>query len=124
MKSATLKEVLWTAQDGCCWICNGRMAKGEHKHGQMATLDHIWPKSRFGAIGDLGITLLAHRSCNADRGNPMPSDDEIRVLIRVYRAIPRWWMEAEIRKAELEIKARRASALRMGICETIVGRAA
>jgi hypothetical protein len=125
MKIQTLRDVLWTAQKGCCWICGGRMMKvSGHYVPQMATLDHLWPKSKFGTIGDLGVTLLAHGSCNAERANPMPSDDDIRLLVRTYRAIPRQWIQSEIRKAELEIRSRRASALRLGICEAIIGEAA
>lgn len=124
MKTPTLKDVLWTAQEGRCWICRAHMRKAQHNHAQTASLDHLWPRKQYGAIGDIGITLLAHKRCNEDRGATLPSDDDIRILISVYRLIPAWWLEMASRDAATQARNARAFAVRSDIVATLAAGAA
>lgn len=126
MQTPTLRDVLWVAQDrGRCWICNGQMSKKDaNKNPKAATLDHLWPRKHFGRIGDVGLTLLACKACNTDRGHTMPSDDDIRTLVRVYRKIPAWWLEMAAADAARQATAARVAELRRDICSTFVRAAA
>lgn len=115
---ATIKDVLWAAQDGLCWICRTPMQKRGSNDPCSSSIDHIWPKATHGEIGDIGIVLLAHRQCNERRGSPQPSDEEIRALVRVWRAVDRRWlswniaaMEGEVRG--LEVRKARVELLKM-----------
>lgn len=103
---ATIKDVLWRAQDdGKCWLCSGQMQRKGSNHPHSCTLDHIWPRGRYGAIGDIGVTLLAHKDCNARRGSPAPTDAEIRTLVSVWRRVDRHWLRWNLHLAEADLRA-------------------
>lgn len=102
---ATARDVLWTAQDGRCWICARQMRRKGSNEPDACTLDHIWPKAKFPGIGDVGVTLLACKSCNAKRGSPKPSDAEVRTLVAVWRKVDRRWLSWNIRAIELDLQA-------------------
>lgn len=115
---ATIRDVLWEAQDGMCWICGQGMLRKASNAPLSVSLDHIWPKSLSGELGDIGITLLAHRNCNAVRGNPPPTDDDIRALVAVWRKVDARWLrwnrqqlEAELRT--LQLRRQRVNLLKM-----------
>ncbi len=83
----TLSAALWEAQGGVCWWCGQPLSP--FAGGKLAaTRDHVFPKSRTGPLGDVGVTLLAHRACNAKRAASWPTDDDIRTLVRVWRRMP------------------------------------
>jgi hypothetical protein len=100
---ASLKDVLWLAQGGCCWICNGPMQRKGSNEDRSASLDHIWPKGQYGAIGDIGVTLLAHRGCNGKRGSPKPTDEEVRALVRIWRLVDRRWLRWNLQMIENDL---------------------
>lgn len=115
----SLKDVLWEAQDGECWICRRRMidpvAKRGHNHPDRASLDHVFPRSKFRKMGDIGIVLLAHQACNQARRDPWPSDDEIRSLVRVWRRVDRNWLEAQLELTRAQIEGLRLQETRSEI---------
>ncbi|MES3028523.1 MAG: hypothetical protein V4820_11795 [Pseudomonadota bacterium] len=119
MKVQNLREVLWDAQKGKCWICDGNMRKRGADHPTQATIDHLWPRKVYGGIGDIGITLLAHKACNGNRGHSMPTDADIRKLVSVYRSIPKWWLDGAAREAVAQARNARAFEVRGMICEAI-----
>lgn len=99
-----LKDALWAAQRGRCWICESPMRFAGNK-AMSATLDHMWPRAGRGRLGDVGLTLLAHKACNCARGAAEPSDAAIRKLIGVYRRMPQafllgHWRDAAARAAQ------------------------
>jgi hypothetical protein len=72
----------------------GRKAVRQHR--QRITTHHArQPRSRlakrsvYRENGDFGLTLLAHQVCNSERGNKVPSENEIRVLVSTYRRLDR-----------------------------------
>lgn len=74
-KSRALKRVaLWMAQGGRCYYCSRHMVlplkqiKGQSSPANMATLDHMLPRSRGGTL-TYGNTVLACHSCNCDKGS-------------------------------------------------------
>ena len=75
------------------------------------------PKARFARLGAVGVSLLAHRGCNSERGCAAPSEDDLRELVRVWRMVDRRWL-AGVRKAletevaMLELKRARLALLR------------
>jgi hypothetical protein len=101
---ASLKDVLWSAQGGRCWICDRQMHRRGSNDQASASIDHIWPKAKYGDIGDIGVTLLACRSCNASRGSPQPSDADVRALIRIWRAVDRRWLRWNLKMIEADLK--------------------
>lgn len=116
-----MKDVLWEAQGGMCWICGHRMVLGGRQHGRIATFDHVFPKSKFRAMGDVGIVLLAHRDCNARRGDPMPSDDELRVLVRIWRSVDREWLRVTLSYIAKNIAAVRLQTARAELLTLYAG---
>lgn len=103
--SASLRDVLWRAQDGDCWICRRRMQRRGSNDDASASIDHIWPKARYGAIGDIGVTLLACRGCNGRRGSPHPTDGDIRALVGVWRKVDRRWLRLQLQMMESDLRA-------------------
>lgn len=122
MKITTLKDALWAAQGGKCWICGGKM-KYEGSLNGSASLDHLWPKSAYKAIGDIGVTLLAHRACNVTRGAALPDDEDIRILIDVYTRLPREFMEENLRIVERQLESQKAWRVRGEILRALLERA-
>lgn len=117
---ASLKDVLWIAQHGDCWICKRQMHRKGSNDPNSASIDHVWPKAKYGAIGDIGVTLLACRGCNGKRGSPHPTDAEIRSLLRVWKAVDRRWLSWNVRMIELdlaELEKRRARVELLRILE-------
>src|SRR5262249_55404933 len=53
---------LWALQKGLCWLCGLPLDR------RFISRDHLRPVSR-GGRGPANNNLLAHRSCNAKRGN-------------------------------------------------------
>lgn len=119
MSIPAFRSLLWRAQDGKCWICSQKMLNNGNKP-ESATLDHLWPKSVYGHIGDFGLCLLAHQRCNSKRGNPRPTDDEIRQLIATYRRIPTTTLLGELRQLEGLLAGVEAVKLRRGIVEHLI----
>lgn len=67
------KDVLWTRQNGRCWLCGELMvrkamfnADGSHD-GKHATIDHLIPQNQGGS-DEVSNLALAHYSCNCLRG--------------------------------------------------------
>lgn len=102
---ASLKDVLWLAQGGDCWICKRQMQRKGSNDPNSASIDHIWPKGRYGEIGDIGVTLLACRGCNAGRGSPQPADSDVRELVKVWRLVDRRWLRWNLQMIESDLKA-------------------
>jgi hypothetical protein len=99
-----LQDVLWEAQAGKCWLCDGRMHFYGKMSGEAASLDHLWPKAKFGNVGDIGVTLLAHRRCNQARGDALPGDDDIRFLVSVWRKVDRHWLDVNREMIEATLR--------------------
>lgn len=61
------------ARDGwVCWLCEGEIDPDAIRgHPAAATVDHVVPKSRGGRTEPANLRL-AHRRCNAQRGNDLP----------------------------------------------------
>lgn len=102
---ASLKDVLWSAQEGLCWICRRGMQRRGSNEPASASLDHVWPKGKYGEIGDIGVTLLACRACNGARGSPQPTDDEVRALVRIWRLVDRRWLRWNLQMIEADLRA-------------------
>lgn len=114
----TLRTVLWGAQNGECWICSCEMLDTGSNDPRQASLDHLWPKARYGGMGDIGLTMLACRECNTQRGSPIPSDDDVRKLVRVWRGVDRRWLANHVKSAvnhaaDHLVKVQRADLLRL-----------
>lgn len=70
---AVRRQVLARA-DSTCHICgewvdktlSGRMGRGP-------VVDHVFPKSRGGAVYDLANCRLAHRTCNSRKRDKVPA---------------------------------------------------
>jgi hypothetical protein len=92
-----LKDVLWEAQGGKCWLCERRMIFHGGTLQNSCTVDHVWPKGIFGKNGNTGICLLACRSCNNARGDVYPTDDEIRAFVRIWRKVDPSWLLGNLR---------------------------
>lgn len=119
-----IQDVLWEAQRGKCWLCDGRMHFYGKKTGEAASLDHLWPKSTFGNVGDIGVTLLAHRRCNEARANTAPTDDDIRLLVRVWRQVDTHWLDVNREMIEASIRTVEAQRTRAAILRLFTERAA
>jgi 5-methylcytosine-specific restriction endonuclease McrA len=69
MQQRRLKAELFDLQDGKCWICGKLMHEfARPGHPLAPSIDHIVPLSK-GGKNDPSNKLLAHRSCNSERGN-------------------------------------------------------
>lgn len=112
---ASLKDVLWLAQDGDCWICKRQMQRSGSNDPASASIDHIWPKGRYGQVGDIGVTLLACRGCNAGRGSPLPTDTEIRALVAVWRRVDRRWLRWNLQMIEADVERLKVASTRVEI---------
>lgn len=68
VKRRRIRQLL--ERDGnCCWICKQPFDLKLQRTAQMAaTLDHVIPTSRGGSNGVSNLRL-AHRRCNANRGD-------------------------------------------------------
>lgn len=66
--AAHKRKILWDRQQGCCWICGGRLMATEDRGADSATLDHVIPRAAGGG-GHIGNLRLAHRRCNEERGH-------------------------------------------------------
>lgn len=115
MTRRPMKDVLWEAQSGKCWLCDGQMRFHGKMSPERATLDHVWPKAYFGNIGDVGVTLLAHRSCNQARGAALPEDDDVRKLVGVWRRVDRYWLHCNLEMVEASLRTLEAQRLRASI---------
>jgi hypothetical protein len=126
--STTLRQALWDAQAGCCWICRVGMIppgqRGKHNHPMRASLDHVWPRSVYGENGDFGLTLLAHQVCNSERGNKVPSENEIRVLVSTYRRLDRGVLARFLAEAKNDAERATLAKYRAEMALTFLGRAA
>lgn len=125
---STLRNALWKAQAGCCWICRERMVpptdpRPAH-HPKRASLDHVWPRSVYGENGDFGLTLLAHRECNEQRGNRIPTDREIRELVAVYRRLDRGVLTRFLSEAKNEAARARIAKHRISLAMTFLAEGA
>jgi hypothetical protein len=116
---AGVKDVLWQAQDGRCWICTRMMQWRGSNEPTSASIDHIWPKGRFGAIGDIGVTLLACRLCNGSRGSPLPTDAEVRELVRIWRLVDRRWLRWNLDMMEGDLATIEAKRIRVEILRSL-----
>lgn len=119
-----LKDVLWDAQRGRCWLCDERMhyhAATAHSRPLAATIDHVWPVSIYGVRGAIGLALLAHHDCNVARGAIVPTDDDIRKLIVIYQRIPRWWLENAKAGLLRELRHIKLVRARAAVLDAILG---
>jgi hypothetical protein len=116
---ADTRDALWQAQEGRCWICQGLMTRKAPNEPHAATLDHIWPKARFGVIGNIGVTLLACKRCNGKRGNPIPTDDDVRTLISVWRRVDPLWIRWNMTQMEADLRALEAKRVRLEILKSL-----
>jgi 5-methylcytosine-specific restriction endonuclease McrA len=67
---ARLFEAVWARDGGACSYCGvpvRRLAKGLHGAPDLATLDHVQPRSQGGRLS-LDNLVLACRACNNARG--------------------------------------------------------
>jgi hypothetical protein len=119
----TLRQALWKAQAGCCWICRESMrpldARPAH-HPKRSSLDHVWPRSIYGENGDFGLTLLAHQDCNSERGNRIPTDADIRLLVSTYRRLDRSVLTRFLAEAKLERARAEAAKARIALAMTFL----
>lgn len=78
---------LWAAQEGRCGCCGEPMAESDQgSNGDLGwSLEHVWPRSRY-AYAHSGNIILAHRDCNASKGQRDPNDFELAMLDRVNLA--------------------------------------
>lgn len=95
----TIRTVLWAAQNGKCWICDCEMLDAGSNDPRQASLDHLWPKARHSGLGDIGLTMLACRECNTLRGSKSPTDNDVRMLVRVWRGVDRRWLSNQVKAA-------------------------
>jgi len=101
----TLRDALWKAQAGCCWICREAMVDGGKyppHHTKRASIDHVWPKGIYGDLGDFGVALLAHRGCNQERGARTPSERDVRTLVRTYQRLDQSTLYRFLKEARRE----------------------
>lgn len=61
-----VKNYVYWRENGCCFYCDAELTFRE------ATMDHIIPKSRGGAL-EIGNIVIACYDCNYERQN-MPAD--------------------------------------------------
>jgi hypothetical protein len=124
---SSVRAVLWAAQDGACWLCDAPMRRWSDKAAARradplhATIDHVLPRAMFGRIGDLGVTLLAHRGCNTDRGCRPPSEADLRRLVAVWRRVDRAWLAAQLAGLEGELRQLDAKRARVALLREIGG---
>ncbi|EWY36489.1 endonuclease [Skermanella stibiiresistens SB22] len=87
-------NLLAISQRGRCFYC-GEVV------GAKATVDHFIPQC-YGGIDDIANTVLAHRRCNIDKGDRLPTPDEIERLIEIRRhaRLPVWPPILALRDAE------------------------
>lgn len=72
---------LWKAQDGRCAICGGRLIRDERFHDDSGwNLDHVYPRSRYGRLGNRGNLLLTHVACNTAKADRDPTGCEVIML--------------------------------------------
>lgn len=77
---------LWEAQDGCCFHCDRPMifVRGAgFPKGDMATREHVYPRSTQGRNLHNNI-VLAHSGCNNERGCRAPTDLELSKAKAIY----------------------------------------
>jgi hypothetical protein len=84
-----VRRILWTAQEGRCGLCGGRM-KSDFGSPKL-TLEHVWPQGNA-ALPEFhctyeGNTMLAHASCNIGKGNRRPNGCELLMLFVVNRRL-------------------------------------
>jgi hypothetical protein len=79
---------LWAAQGGCCFHCGRPMAATRRGGNFQArwSREHLYPKSTTGRDVRNNV-VLAHRGCNAARGNREPTEDEIIRAGAIFAAI-------------------------------------
>ena len=99
---------LYQAQEGKCFHCDQPMdygsvrkplVPGHHTSNPNGwTCDHVKPASLGGKLGKDGY-VLAHDSCNRERGNRVLNAEELakagRIWARAHLRWPKWWL-AEI----------------------------
>lgn len=71
-------RALYKAQNGQCYLCGKPM-----KH---VTQDHVIPKSKGG--GDYKNVLLTHESCNQNKNDRYPTQQELKTCVEIYNTIP------------------------------------
>jgi len=87
---AKYRTRLYLAQNNTCYLCEKKM---RHPNGDRrnrnpphnkATVDHVFPRSR-GGYGMIGNVLLACSSCNHEKGDRMPTPEELAYLLHINR---------------------------------------
>lgn len=75
---------LWKLQGGRCSICNEPLLRDERFHdGAGWNLDHVYPRSRYGRLGNCGNVLLSHMACNTAKSDREPTGCEVLLLYAV-----------------------------------------
>lgn len=72
-------QKLLKAAGNICYLCNGTLMKND------ITKDHVFPKSMGYHIGY--NMMPAHSECNRDKGNRLPSTEELSLVCESYEAI-------------------------------------
>ena len=73
---------LYLAQEGRCFFCEEPLGI------KKITKDHLLPKSRTNVWRSLRFNLvLAHKKCNCNKGNRLPTSFEISKMKEVYKRV-------------------------------------
>lgn len=76
-----IENRLWKAQDGRCAICGLHLLRDERFRDDTGwNLDHVYPRSRYGRLGNRGNLLLTHVACNTAKADRDPTGCEIILL--------------------------------------------
>lgn len=67
---------LMAAQGGRCLLCHMGIRRGER------SIDHFVPKALGGVDHELNL-IAAHKSCNADKADNPPSEEQMRRFVRL-----------------------------------------
>ena len=71
---------LFDAQNGLCYLCKGPLTVYD------CTIDHVKPKSK-GGKDSLRNILLTHSTCNTEKSNRMPTEQEMAYLVDVNEKV-------------------------------------
>lgn len=99
-----IKRALWEAQGGVCFYC---AAPWPERLFWRMTRDHLWP--RCAGHGCAMNIVLACAQCNVDKGNRLPTADEvakalgvwartIEILRRHHKILPTGWRPNLLRR--------------------------
>lgn len=87
-------ELLWNAQEGRCFHCNKLMSQWPQR-ADGSNVDIGWSREHFiprmylkKMQGEIKYNLvLAHGSCNMERGHRFPTPKEVEKFVNIYKRI-------------------------------------